>query len=85
MAAGGFFPRKQSLTLYFVEGFDTLLAEPLARLGKHKTSKASLYINKLADVDVAVLEEVVRKGFIEAKKLGLTLRIMRVWKILCVV
>ena len=53
-----FSPRKQNLTLYFVQGFDTLLAEPLARLGKHKTSKACLYINKLADVDVAVLEEV---------------------------
>jgi hypothetical protein len=63
-----FSPRKQNLTLYFVQGFDTLLAEPLAKLGKHKTSKSCLYINKLADVDVAVLEEVVRKGFIEAKQ-----------------
>ena len=64
----GFSPRKQNLTLYFLQGFDTLLAEPLAKLGKHKTSKSCLYINKLADVDVAVLEEVVRKGFIEAKQ-----------------
>jgi hypothetical protein len=63
-----FSPRKQNLTLYFMQGFDTLLAEPLAKLGKHKTSKSCLYINKLADVDVAVLEEVVRKGFIEAKQ-----------------
>ncbi len=63
-----FSPRKQNLTLYFMQGFDTLLAEPLAKLGKHKTSKSCLYINKLADVDVAVLEEVVRKGFINAKQ-----------------
>jgi hypothetical protein len=63
-----FSPRKQNLTLYFMQGFDTLLAEPLAKLGKHKSSKSCLYINKLADVDVAVLEEVVRKGFIEAKQ-----------------
>jgi hypothetical protein len=63
-----FSPRKQNLTLYFMQGFDTLLAEPLAKLGKHKTSKSCLYINKLADVDVAVLEEVVRKGFIDAKQ-----------------
>ena len=63
-----FSPRKQSLTLYFVQGFDTLLAEPLAKLGKHKTSKSCLYINKLADVDMAVLEEVVSKGFIGAKE-----------------
>jgi hypothetical protein len=64
----GFSPRKQNLTLYFLQGFDTLLAEPLAKLGKHKTSKSCLYINKLADVDVAVLEEVVSKGFIDAKQ-----------------
>ena len=51
-----------------MQGFDTLLAEPLAKLGKHKTSKSCLYINKLADVDVTVLEEVVRKGFINAKE-----------------
>lgn len=63
-----FSPRKKNLTLYFMQGFDTLLAEPLAKLGKHKTSKSCLYINKLADVDVAVLEEVVRKGFIDAKQ-----------------
>ncbi len=63
-----FSPRKQNLTLYFVQGFDTALAEPLTRLGKHRTSRGCLYVNKLADVDVAVLEEVVRKGFIEARQ-----------------
>ena len=63
-----FSPRKQNLTLYFMSGFDTFLAEDLSKLGKHKTSKACLYINRLADVDVAVLEEAVRKGFIEAKQ-----------------
>lgn len=31
----------------------------LARLGKHKTGKSCLYINKLADVDLAVLEELI--------------------------
>ena len=63
-----FSPRKQNLTLYFMSGFETFLAEDLAKLGKYKTSKACLYINKLTDVDVAVLEEAVRKGFIEAKQ-----------------
>jgi hypothetical protein len=37
--------------------------ELLARLGKYKTSKGCLYLNKLADVDVSVLEEVVRGTF----------------------
>ena len=63
-----FSPRKQNLTLYFMSGFDEFLADPLSRLGKHKTSKSCLYINKLADVDVAVLEETVRQGFKEAKQ-----------------
>ena len=63
-----FSPRKQNLTLYFMSGFDTFLADVLAKLGKHKTSKACLYINRLSDVDLAVLEETVRKGFIEARQ-----------------
>jgi Domain of unknown function (DU1801) len=64
----GFSPRKQNLTLYFTSGFDSFLAEPLSRLGKHKTSKSCLYINKLSDVDLNVLEEAVRKGFTQAKE-----------------
>jgi Domain of unknown function (DU1801) len=63
-----FSPRKQNLTLYFMSGFDTFLADQLAKLGKHKTSKSCLYINRLSDVDAAVLEEAVRKGFNEAKQ-----------------
>lgn len=34
--------------------------ELLAELGKHKTSKACLYVNKLADVDMSVLEQVIK-------------------------
>ena len=63
-----FSPRQQNLTLYFMSGFDTFLADQLAKLGKHKTSKSCLYINRLPDVDPAVLEETVRKGFNEAKQ-----------------
>lgn len=46
----GFSPRKANLALYL--SHDKAL---LAKLGKHKTSVACLYINKLADVDLAVL------------------------------
>jgi hypothetical protein len=63
-----FSPRKQNLTLYFMSGFDTFLADQLAELGRHKTSRACLYINRLSDVAPGVLEETVRKGFIEAKQ-----------------
>jgi len=55
----GFSPRSASLTLY-VGGFPEYEAL-LARLGKHKSSKACLYLNKLADVDKSVLEEIVRR------------------------
>ena len=62
----GFSPRKQSLTLYIMsdlEGREDLLA----KLGKHRTGAACLYINKLADVDVAVLRELIRISFERAK------------------
>ena len=54
----GFSPRSANLVLY-VGGFPEYDAL-LARLGKHKRSKACLYVNKLADVDSEVLEEIVR-------------------------
>jgi len=54
----GFSPRKQNLTLYFMSGFDGQ-GKLLGRLGKHKLGKGCLYINKLTDVDLAVLEELI--------------------------
>jgi hypothetical protein len=57
----GFSPRKANLTLY-VGGYPDYDAD-LARLGKHKRSKACLYLNKLADVDESVLQEIVRKSW----------------------
>lgn len=55
----GFSPRKQSMTLYIMDGFDSY-NEILSRLGKHKTGKSCLYINKLADVDFDVLRELIK-------------------------
>lgn len=57
----GFSPRKQNLTLYIEMGFDGLQSL-LDRLGKHKTGKVCLYINRLADVDRAVLEEIITRS-----------------------
>ncbi len=57
----GFSPRKQSLTLYINMGFDGLQSL-LGRLGKHKLSKACLYINRLADVDRTALEEIIARS-----------------------
>ena len=58
MCRVGFSPRSANLVLY-VGGFPEYEAM-LAMLGKHRRSKACLYLNKLADVDMAVLEEIVR-------------------------
>ena len=58
MPRTGFSPRKNALTFYIMSGFDKY-DSLLAKLGKHKTSKACLYIKKLADVDLAVLKEII--------------------------
>jgi len=57
----GFSPRKQNLTLYIIDGFDGY-AKLLSKLGKHKTGKSCLYINKLEDVDLDILKELVQKS-----------------------
>lgn len=57
----GFSPRKRNLTLYIMAGFkqyETLLA----KLGKYKTGKSCLYINRLADVDLPTLRELIRQS-----------------------
>lgn len=50
----GFSPRKQSITLYIMQGFDGY-EKYLAKLGKVKTSKSCLYINRLSDIDMSAL------------------------------
>ena len=54
----GFSPRKNDLSLYIMSGFEAY-DSLLAKLGKHKTGKSCLYINKLEDVDMDVLKELV--------------------------
>lgn len=57
----GFAPRKANLVLYIMPGFKEY--KPLMKkLGKHKTGKSCLYINKLEDIDMSVLEELVAKS-----------------------
>jgi len=63
----GFSPRKQNLTLYVMPGFDKY-GKLLDKLGKHKTSAGCLYINKLSDVDLGVLKEIVKQGYMDMKK-----------------
>lgn len=55
----GFSPRKQSLTIYIMPGFNSY-KEQVAKLGKVKTSVSCIYIKRLADVDSDVLKEIVK-------------------------
>lgn len=57
----GFSPRKRNLTLYIMAGFDSY-EDMMARLGKYKTGKSCLYINKLEDVNLDTLKELVRQS-----------------------
>ena len=61
MLITGFSPRKANLVFYIMPGYQDL-SDKLARLGKHKIGKSCLYVNKLADIDMDVLEEIVRSG-----------------------
>jgi len=65
----GFSPRKHALTLYVMPGFEKD-ADLMERLGKHKTGKSCLYLNRLADVDAGVLEELVRRSVERMKSRG---------------
>lgn len=69
MPLAGFSPRVQSMTIYISTGFDEYAEasgyDPkplLKKLGKFTTSKACLYFKKLADVDEAVLRQLIRES-----------------------
>lgn len=65
--AAGFSPRKANMTFYVGDKFED--AEGLfARLGKHKKSVACLYINKLDDVDLQVLREIIARDYASASQ-----------------
>ncbi len=57
----GLSPRKTNLSLYFMDMGQHSAA--LKKLGKHKIGKGCLYINKLADVDINVLESMITSTF----------------------
>ena len=54
-------PRKQNFSLYIMSGFKEY-GELLKKLGKHKISKACLYIKSLEDIDTKTLKELITKS-----------------------
>lgn len=64
----GFSPRKTSLTLYIMDSYSLEEHKSLLdRLGKHKTGKGCLYINRLSDVDMKVLRGLIEASFKRVK------------------
>jgi hypothetical protein len=59
----GFSPRKTNFSLHLMGGLSRH-TEILARLGKHKTSVACLYINRLSDIDLTVLKELLQESVV---------------------
>ena len=63
----GFSPRKQNLVIYIMPGFSDY-GELLGKLGKFRTGKSCLYVNKLDDIDLGLLEELVRASVAEMRR-----------------
>lgn len=61
MCLTGLSPRKQNITVYLAAGFE-MKNELLKKLGKHKTGKACLYINRLDDVDMKILKKLIAES-----------------------
>jgi hypothetical protein len=59
----GFSPRKAALTIYVMPGLDRY-TDLLDLLGPHTTGKSCLYIKRLNDVDISVLERLLRESYL---------------------
>jgi len=64
----GFSPRKANMSVYIIPGF-AKYPVILGRLGKFKTGVSCLYINKLADIDLGVLEELAAASLKDMEQL----------------
>ena len=65
----GFYPRKGKITVYLMDG-TTRHSELLARLGKHTTTGYCVYIKRLSDIDLPILEQIVQQSYAYIKSLG---------------
>ena len=58
----GFYPRKGKLTVYLMDG-TVRYSELLARLGKHTTSRVCVYIKRLSDIELPILEQIFQQSY----------------------
>lgn len=66
MCIAGFSPRKNALTLYVMPGFEKY-GDLMKKLGKYKAGKSCLYVKKLSDIDLGVLEKLITASVKRAK------------------
>lgn len=64
----GFHPRKGKITIYLMDG-TVRYAEQLERLGRHTTSTACLYLKRLSDIDLPVLEQILTESYAYVKSM----------------
>ncbi len=57
----GFSPRKANISIYAISGFEKE-KDLMSQLGKYKTGKSCLYVNRLDDIDVEILEEFMKRS-----------------------
>ena len=58
----GFSPRKTAISIYIIPGFERY-DELMQQLGKFKTGTSCLYVNKLADIDLTILKQLIEQSF----------------------
>ncbi|MEO5921184.1 MAG: DUF1801 domain-containing protein [Pseudolysinimonas sp.] len=76
----GFYPRKGKITVYLMDG-TARYADLLSRLGKHSLTGYCVYIKQLSDIDMAVLEQLVRESYEHVQALSESGPIDRIlWK-----
>ena len=63
----GFSSRKGDISIYILSGFEEHDAL-LAKLGKHKVGKACLYVRRLSDIDLPILEQLVSRSVAEVRR-----------------
>ena len=63
----GFSFRKPEIVVYIADGFESR-EELLQQLGKHRTGKVCVYFKRLSDIDVGVLERLVKASVAEMRK-----------------
>lgn len=58
----GFYPRKNKMTIYLMDG-TARYTELLSRLGKHSTSRVCVYVKRLSEINLPILEQIIRESY----------------------